>query len=574
MKTTLLLRTTAAAAMLALPALSPAQDATTATATSSAPTGASFGTPAGPYATLVIGDVRGMIDQLGVLASKVVPGLNGDVIRAQAGGMIQDPGLEGLPAGSSLFVVFPRAGLPYGYLEVAEKKSESYKQLMNAAGLSNVAYENGVLLAGADDTSINDARRHLGEAKSGPLASSSKNLLVTMQLQELLKEYDPQIQQAIDRMAQDDDKPTTGIGSPQSLQKMMRAYYNVAKQIDQVALTVDPSEKGLRFDKELTLVNSITTTGSTVATGPDGSALLKMLPANGSMRGEANFDPQTLTNVSSLFLTSVVPDDKKAEAEKMMNQFGEISAGSMGFDALYDTNITAASYAIAVKDEQAALAFVEKSPQMMEDAGIYQYYKDQGMPMTLTFEKNVREHAGVPIHHLKVSIDFSGVTDESARKMMEKFGNVTYEVAAVNKVLVYAVQPAKVEEIIDAVKSGSHPQAKPLVAKQNLASGGQFYADYAVGGAIAAAAAVAPEKGKDMLNTLSTQLKDSPPLQMAGYRSGDDKIKFSLLIPAGLIRDGFQAGQQVAVQSSQNRARVTDSETTRTPTNRKTNRRQ
>jgi hypothetical protein len=222
------------------------------------------------------------------------------------------------------------------------------------------------------------------------------------------------------------------------------------------------------------------------------------------------------------------------------------------------------AYAIGVKDEAAALKFLQDMPQQIKATGFDKMYESMGMPFTFTFKEKVREHAGVPIHQLSMKMEFKNAAAEQREKLEKMFGNFVYDVAITNKTLLYAVLPVKVEDLIDAAKAGSNPAAKPLVSEEKLKSGGRGYFDYNIGAAMAMASAMAggqANSGAEAMKQMSDTIKNAPPLQIAWYDLGT-KYRATMMMPAETLASFVKAGQQVAAtQKSSSLSSSTDKET-------------
>ncbi|MGI8905294.1 MAG: hypothetical protein ACR2IE_02250 [Candidatus Sumerlaeaceae bacterium] len=520
------------------------------------------------YGSVVIGDVPGLLDKIGALASKVMPGMNAGGIKAQAGAMLGDPQLAGLPSGSGLAVVIPKQGMPYAFLEVSAGKTADYQKLLKARNLGTVEEADGLLIIGADPGSVSSARAIAPQVKETLLAGSgAPTLSGAVKVADVLKQYDSQIQGAMQGMAKKVEKAekatsATAGGDADTIVSVFRAYYAFAKRMDTLELSIEPSGEAMAMNYGVIPVNKSSEPNAPVAADASGSDLMKLLPGNGAIRGYASFD---MVGMGKLFAEiakeiETPGETSKVNVEEITKWFEECSAafgGSMAMNLMGDPGAPlSGAYAVTVKDEAAALKVFREMPAKMESTGFAKFYDAMGMPMKLSFKENVRKYKDTPIHELDMKMDFSRGPDEQQKRMKQLMGNMVYEVAFVDKVLVYAVKPEKIEDLIEAAKSGSNPAAKPLLSSENLPKGGQGYFDYNIGAAMLFAVSMSAkegEKGAEQMKSMAAVVKDAPPLQV-GWAKAANKYRVNVKMPADTLRAFVQAGQKAAAAAKDDKS--------------------
>jgi hypothetical protein len=137
--------------------------------------------------------------------------------------------------------------------------------------------------------------------------------------------------------------------------------------------------------------------------------------------------------------------------------------------------------------------------------------------------------------------------------MKAVMGKPVWDVAIVNKHLIYAMEGESIEKLIDGVKSGANPESTPLVAESVCGSGAQAYVDYNIGRVVSLMAKVIPAEagkasGRAAMEKIAASLADAPPVSWS-MRSVDGKISADAFIPAGLITS-FGAGVKDAAESA------------------------
>jgi hypothetical protein len=508
------------------------------------------------FGTVVIGDVPGLLDKIGALASKVVPGVNADMIKQQAGAMLGDPQLAGLPAGSGIAVVIPKQGLPFGFIEVSADKAADYQKLLESRKMGQVAQAEGLLVAAADPTGLDAAKAAAGKVKSTILGGNGAPTLAgAVKLAEVLKQYDAQVKSGIASMSQkveQADKASTGTtANAETVQTVFEVYYSLAKKIDTFELSLEPSAEAMGMNYMITPLQSGDVSPAVPNAGAD---MLKLIPGTGAIRGQANIDMAGLGKLMTDVMQEVGKSgnvDTKAIAD-WFNECANVFAGPMAMAVMTDQKSPiSGAYALASKDDAAALKLFREMPEKLKTTGLLKLYEFMGMKASLSFAEKAREYKGVPIHKLTVKVDFTK-PNEQLKNMQELLGNVVYDVAITKNVVLYAVEPEKIDSLIDAVNAGNNPSSKPLVSTQRLPQGGNAYFDYNIGAAMILAAELAGNKGEaatDTVRQVADAVKDAPPLQIGWYHQGT-VYRMMVQMPAETIKGFVDAGKAASAKAS------------------------
>lgn len=429
----------------------------------------------------------------------------------------------------------------------------------------------GMLVGGGDEQALKRARELAPKVKEQLLAGRGEPTLAgRVRMARLLEKYDRQIQAGLERMTEAGQSSAVTTETAAQLQAgvtVLRVYRSLASQVESVALTLEPSAEALTLRKHVVFKNG-KADASAPAPEPDAARLFGLLPGKGALRGEMNLNPKTMLDFTIIFMEAV---DKESGGGGSDEEFREWlrgfekawnGAAAMVFIPGEEAPVSGA-YAIGVRDADAMLQFLAETPEKFKGSSLERFYERLGMKFQVEFEKNVRQHKGVQIHRLKTSVDFTTGATEHHRRMEEALDRLTYDVALVDKILLYAVEPYRMEDLIEAAQSGSNPDAQLLVSRKQLPSGGWMYFDYYVGQALSASTSLhdPDQPGMQMMKRLGAALKDSPPLLMAGYRAGEGH-QFLLHIPVETIRTAVEFAKQVKPDGQKSAPQPDDESTT------------
>lgn len=536
-------------------------------------TGASDLSPAGSptaasldsaLAIVSVGSIKGLIDSAGALASQVAPQMNSVTMKGMLGGMLGDPELSGLPGGAAV-VVLPGGGM-VGFLEVSDAKATSFTEMATMRNMK-AAVEDGVLVVTPQELLLGAGRKMAGKVKSEFLGKAGGGKVhARIALSRILEQYDPTIRKGIDALPEmmlrdmASRKSVTGIMPTTATARLLQAellfFYRVAKRIDTVTVDVEPSAKGLRIAKTMIPVAA---TDKPEAKLPAVESIRKLVPGKGAIRVAAVFNGKAMYEFFAGEVTEIVKDLKIEDVNSpkfagWLKKWGEVMGDGFCCDMMLPGNtLYSGCMIMQVRDEKAALACLQSMEADLKEFGFEKMYADMGFPMSFKFTEAIREAKGVPIHQLKIEIDFDHMPGEMGALMKAVMGKPVWDVAIVNKHLIYAMEGESIEKLIDGVKSGANPESTPLVAESVCGSGAQAYVDYNIGRVVSLMAKVIPAEagkasGRAAMEKIAASLADAPPVSWS-MRSVDGKISADAFIPAGLITS-FGAGVKDAAESA------------------------
>lgn len=532
----------------------------------------------GALVTIAVGDMSGLVDKAGVLVAKIVPGMDAAGIKAKLATLVDDPDIEtSFPPGSGMVLAMLEGTKWVTFVEINPKVADTYVQKLANIGATAEAVRGVLLIAGTkEDFSV--AKGILGEVNKKMLAGAGKPTIeVMLNLPKILERADQQIQQVIQALPMMFGMLQSAGGTDQQTQETMqnaarileaevRAIYYLAKQVDVVHVSFEPQDTGLRIDKTVVSLPDTELAALLNASMPAfPEDLMKILPGKGSIRGAYSVNGEALADFTEKVANAIldqmnVADSERQEFLKLMKTSMGLYSDGIAMDMMIPGgSLISGSFIMKSKDPAAVLDFLESMGKEFESSGIASFYESMGMPMKFEVMKDVRQYNGVPIHVMKTDMEMKNMPAEEAEKFHELMGDMSYDIAILDNTVVYATGGQRIEELIDAVKAGSNPDAKPLAAQSVFAPGAKAYFDIGlaefVDFMIKSAAASMPSGAQNRFAGMVDVFKGMGPITVAAYVQ-QGKIKASVMMPASLFEKIGQTVQKmsanVPAQSSQN----------------------
>lgn len=485
----------------------------------------------GTYGTLAVGDVHGLIDNVGELASKINPGFSGDMIKSQLGMFLGDPGLKNIPEGAGLILAISDSQKPFLLLETAEGKADAVVEIANQRGMGKAEAISAKLVAIAPDASaLENAKGETGKAVAAALeGNDDKFLMLTVDADRLFKDKEADVKKGIDSIVAQAKKQSGGEEAKvdmagKFLGNMLAA---IAKRTDVAQVKIDISAKGVQFEK---LAYPLGGVQAGKAEGPSGAELLKSIPVKGNPMAlyQSTMDIQWAVKglaaivSESLEGTGVSAADKD-NFVKLITDVGEsYGDGMAGYNNIVDDAKMEGAYVISVTDEAKAIAYYDDSLDMTKGHSMASMYESLGVPTTTTLTKDAGKVGDKSYNAFKMVMD---IPDGSGRKEQTMDGK--YMVVGGNK-MILSMGDVSIDELANAVTAGSADSAKTLKSAENLDPNAAIYIDYDAGafGKIAA-------KDNEQVGKALEKLSGSP-IQEALYIN-DDNLRFVIHVPVDLI---------------------------------------
>lgn len=520
----------------------------------------------GALATITVGDIQGMLDNAGALAEKVSPGMNASMLKMQVGMILDDPKLEVIPPGSGILAVYPEGGMPFGFVELSGAKAPEFLDMLTSRGLSNAKVADGLYALGISPDAAKEAAEKHGKAAALALKGKGEPTLAgTVEVAKLLKKYKEPIEETIktfpekmakiqDQMSKSGEKANTQAAEAgaKMMPMVFQFYYALAKRIESVRFTIRPSKAGVQIDKSIKPVGGLSPAKKGTRTGND---MLKLLPGGGTMDFEATYDATAVAESMIGIMDEVAKEStdpaKFADLSSWLKSYLGVSDGAMAGRMTVADGKMGGTFAIGVTDEAKARTMLSEIPAKMKASGLLGIYESLGIKCDFTYKSDAREHSGVKIDEMAIKLDAGSTASAEMVRAMSVYGSMQYDIAVVNKVLIYSSTPKQIDALIDEVKKGATADAKSLVSQSKLPSGGCFYADYNIGKVMELSMAALPpdSKEREAMGKLFSAIADYP-LLFAGYHK-TDTLDFTMLIPAELMKAAAEGIGQMAAKRNE-----------------------
>ncbi|MCK4565226.1 MAG: hypothetical protein KAU94_11200 [Verrucomicrobia bacterium] len=515
--------------------------------------------------TVTVSDLHGLIDGAGTVASQISPMMNGMMLKSMIGMQIGDPGLAGIAPGKGLAVVALDPTNAFALIEMSEAQFPSCTNALAVAGMKS-KYSNGLLIVGDTDEEITKGSSYADAVKSILLAKRSPTLRIALKPSESIAKNDEKIQGLLQMMPMmmgmglqqnPGTSPEAIKGITKVLEGEVRILLSLANQIESAEITLAPANGSIRINEVYSPVP-----GSNLADFCNSPKVNQWNPKlHSGLLGEGAIqidfcfaNPEAL---SSLYMTEAdqLVKEMKLDAEQvkpLMDSMKKWMAvfGGTGCESIFSDDETSlgASVLMEVKDEAVALELLKTMQADM--AVITDLYKSFGMQMVFNFKENVREHAGVKIHQLKMNMSMEQIS-ATEQEQFEAMGltNMQYEIAITDGIMAYAMGEGGIERLIDQIKEPK-ASAPALKARSVYPADAALYCDLDIGEYMAFIAAFMPETAGSPLPQFAAMLKDAEPVTMAGYRN-NGRLMCSVNVPSDLLAKVGQLAMQMQMQQMQ-----------------------
>ena len=474
--------------------------------------------------TVTIGDIKGFIDKAAELGSAVTPQFQPAMIKGQAGAMLGDPELKGLPEGSGVVVVLTETQEPIAFLEVSEDMRTKYRETISKLSHMESGEAQGLIIFGKTAESVKSGEALAAKAKAKLDGKGQPTIAADVKLAELIKKNEPVIKNWTDMMVKQTagkTGETSGTKGP-DLEAAAEVYIKLGQKVETLSFTFAPNKDGLFLDIDAAPIGgkAVDLSGKC-----DLGKLMAAVPDSVAMRGEMCISPEAIKNMPPEFVeayakmfrsTKLTPEVLKEQ----MKEWSELWVGglALGMYGASDSLLSGVEL-FPVKDEKKALDLFAK---------MFGLFSEEA-----TKPVEPREHNGVKISRFDAKALFAtmaGGNNPEFEKMMKE-QNFIFETCAVNGIAIVGFDSKSTDFAIDTVKKGETKEAKPLLAKSNLPSGGFAYFDYDM------------EKFMKVIQTLGGDKSPMPadifkgavPIQGAAYTKSD-KYRVSLLVPTSFMK--------------------------------------
>ena len=516
----------------------------------------------GALLTVTVSDLHGLIDGVGSVASQISPMMNGTMLKNVIGMQLGDPQLAGISSNKGLVVVALDASNVFAMIEVDAAQFSAYTNALSPSGMQSM-YRNGFLIVGQTADQVAQGADYAEAAKNTLLAKRSPTLRIAMKPSESLVKNNDQIQGMLAMMPMMmgmgmQQNPGTTPEAIQGLARMLegevRILLSMAQQVEAAEVTVIPTNGSIRIEKVLSPV-----AGSHLATlcnSPTENQWNSKLHSGVLGEGAIQLDfcianPEALAIFVTAEAEQLIKEMELGEAplvksyvelmQKWAKAFGGTGCEVVQFGGGSGFGV---AYLVEIKDEPAVLEMLKT--MQASTAGFLKLYEDMGMPMAFEFKENEREHVGVKIHQLKMSMSLEQMPAEQQGQFNAMgLSNMLYEIAIADGVMACSMGEGKIEKLIDQLKDAKE-STSILKARSVYPAGAEFYCDYNIGQYLDFVAELIPETPSNPLSQIAAMLADAEPVTLAGYRN-NGRLKWGVNVPGDLL---VKVGQVIMMQQA------------------------
>ena len=493
------------------------------------------------YATVTIGDFRGMLDRSAEMTKKINPALSSQTIRSQIGLLLRDDGMDSIPAGAGMMMVVPHEGSPFFIMETAPGKAGDVAEALKKRGRHAIAPASDGLVVFAQDQASLDALMDGKTSAAAEMlrANDDKFLTVMLDADKLTADKGDELRRAFDRQAEKAlrKRPEHYTTATTTFMKLLGNYMiAVGKRTDVATLKLDISGEGVMFDRSVYPLGGMPTASPAGASAQDlrkGLAQPERVVASFDYHG----DTQTVLKVMESIIVDTLADiglsnDDMSEINNLFNLastgYGDASSGWIGGGE----NKATGAIAMSLDNPEAAVNHLKAKFQSLESGALSRYHALLDLKTKATLTENAGEVAGSQFHTF--TVDFEPTNDRTS-KWLDSMNKVdSGKVLVQGEKMLLTLNDTSLEDQA-AAASGNSGNAPELKSRATLDDGGFMYVDFYPAGL---ADCVTKPKMKEAI----AEYGDS--VISHGVYADTERIRMNCFVPADVVQktvDGVQA---------------------------------
>jgi hypothetical protein len=499
---------------------------------------------------LAVPDLKTAMDRIEEIAAEFAPDrVERGTLKEQLGQMLGDPNLAYLDSAMPLVVMVLRADTPTEPPPVAAfmtyTKEQPYAETAERWGAESRIVNDVLIVSNAYDT-LDTAEELVPLYRDIRTAALTSDLRLTFCPGRLTEIYGDTVRGWIDRMVglmgalAVMGQPGAGPEQGARLGKILKLEMNAGLAL---LADVDVVQSDVTLDTEAITVNRIVVgrRGSRLAELFNGPAVgenyaVELLSAPGFVMYAAQVDPGRLSDfiVDLLRRLSEDPDAAEILTPEVVALYEDMDTWLTG-DMAVSVRSTSESplvseNAMGITDAEKGLAVVERGISLMAPGSAFnKMYQEMGMNMSMTLEKEVRYHAGVPVHRLNMSLEMPAAPEEWATQMRGMMKDT--EFAFAGGYYLAAQDPTVLDGAIDRALDAARTAAVMFHARDLFGPGHHVYVDVEFVGLMRALMATIPSGMPNPLEPLLEQVTSAEPIAYAMAWSGgraQDKLRIPL----------------------------------------------
>jgi hypothetical protein len=458
--------------------------------------------PVGPevWAYVVIPSLEQAISDVSEVAERFAPGeMTPGSLRAQIGGLLQDPQLANLDTRKPILVCALQSetgGPPLSVALVPAKQAAPYEQTLAGLGMKT-RFSGGLLVIAQTPEGLEASAkaRTLYEQVGGSGSESTARIYV--HVARLLDTFGPLLEAQLDGLLGSFAAKIAAAGaggggpgaSPETLQKLLklevRAVLALLRQVENTQVDLDLGRRVIAVDQVVTA-----RPGSTLAAGFTSSAAhpasaTSVIPGGGGLlAGTLRLDSKGFSPFFQQLAETLAQESEglfPREAVALWSNVERWWGGAGSFRLRRASRGVAVAYVLDVPDEAGFLELMEKSLALFSPgSGLGNLYKEMGIPLEMRIEKAVRQYRGTSIHRFNMSLS-PPEKEAGEQKGLDQAFLGTWlkdlEIGFVKGTGLYASDPAELDRMIDQVQSSGAREVH-YESRKVFGAGGHGYLDY------------------------------------------------------------------------------------------------
>jgi hypothetical protein len=453
------------------------------------------------------------------------------MIKSTIGGALLDPELTGLQLDrAAAFALFKDPPVdkpttePRWAIFLPAKSADAFAAVLKKVGWLT-AFDNNLLIVAKSEASLKKAQELKAFYTKIVDAKIKSDGRVYLNVNALLETYTPLLKSQFEMIA-----PMMGVGAamgkpdadPVAIQKMLKLEAKVAKslisQIDVIQHDITLKPDALQIET-VYAAKEATPLFDLLSSPPAGkNRTLGLFSKAGMMTAVARVDPLKASAAIERYVDTLAKDPAFTEllddqVKAFIKQVASMSAGEFATTSSIQTETGIDQEAVCTAaNEKAWMDVLEKMiDQVKPDGTLGKFYANMGMKINVSIEKNVREHAKVPINRRKMEFDTAKMTPDQAASIKAMAKDMDFAFA--QGMFLSANRPEALDAMIDKVMDPAPKKDIELKSFQTFGSDKQIYVDADWSGMLKGIISLQPNNPAVLL---LGRMKSTEPVALAG----------------------------------------------------------
>jgi len=498
---------------------------------------------------LVVPDLETTTGRIEEIAAEFAPDqIKPGIAKGRLGQILGDPELAYLDKAMPLVVMVLRADAPTEPPRVAAfmsyAKGMPYPETAERLGAASRIVKDALIVSNAHDT-LDVAEALMPLYRKIRTVTVASDIRVAFSPHRLTEIYGGMVREWIDRMVESmgalaaTSQPGAGSDQGAWLGKVLKLEMNAGLA---VLADIEVVQSDVSFDVEAFTATriAVASPGSRLAnllsSPPVGeNYAMDLLTEPGFVMYAAQVDPRRLSDfiLDVMGRLSEDPDAAEILTPDVVSLYEDMDTWLTGDMAVSVRSIGESPFvtesATGVRDAGKSLAMVERGMSLMVPGGAFsKMYREMGMEFSMTLEKEVRYHAGVPVHRVETMLEMPAAPEGWAAQMKDMMKDT--EFAFAGGYYLAAQDPTVLDKAIDRALAGVRTSAVTFHARQLFGPGHHVYVDVDFVGLMRALMATIPEGMPNPLEPVIEQVTSGEPIAYAMAWS-DGRAQDKLRIP-------------------------------------------